>query len=371
MKRLIIFAVFFAMLLLLSSSCKKTDTVKIGLIMELSGRSSSLGIVARNAVQMAVDDYNGLHQDQTKSVELIIKDTKGDGSLVEGLLEDFEKQGVQIIIGPITSNTASEIIKSDYYKYNKMLFISPTVTSSAFSKIDDAFITLMDVNEKQGQLLAESALLDQMRKIAIVYEEDNKLYTAPIANSFQTGFVRGDGIITYNKHFKSSENAPFGEIAEDIVDSNPDGILICAGDVDAAQLSQYIYKLNSDLRIYSGLWAKTEDFIQKGSKAIEGAILIATYDEENSRGKTFKEAYIKRFGSGPTFSGFHSYDAAQLLLGAIDSGTVFEPSHMKKYLLEKSTFQSISGTIHIDKFGDCDRPYLLVEVIEGHYVKAD
>lgn len=356
-------------MVMIFASCKKPETIRIGLLMELSGRSSSLGIVGRNAVKIAIDDYNDSHKD--KKLELIVKDNKGDSTLVEGLLNEFDQENVKIIIGPLTSNLASAIFESNYYKNNEMLFISPTVSGSDFSGIDDSFLTLINVNEKQGQILAEKALKDDINKMAIVYEESNEIYTMPMTASFMTCFQSGGGTITCANHFVSSENAPFSQLAQEIVESNPEGVLISAGGVDAAQLSQFIHKLNPKLKIYSGLWAKTEEFIQNGSKTVEGALLVATYDESNVYVKEFMEHYKEQFGSYPNFAGIHSYDAVQLLLGAIDDGIPFDQEKIKAYLLEKHTFNSLSATMQINEFGDCDRPYLIVEVKEGNYLKVD
>lgn len=359
-----------AMMLIINTTCKKEETIKIGLLMDLSGRSSSIGTVGRNSVQLVFDAYNQQPKKNPKRVQLILKDCKGDPSLTNSLLDELEMEGVQVVIGPLTSNIAEAVMESKAYKEDRMLFISPTVSSSVFFGKEDNFITFIDANEAEGQFLAEQALKDGKSKIAIVYEEANKVYTLPVVSTFEKYFKEGGGEVLCKCHFTSSDSAPFEQIAKEIFSGSPDGVLISANDVDAASLCQYLHMLSPELDIYSGLWAKTNEFIQNGSKSVEGTLMIATYDEESTEVMAFIKRYSEAFGSTPSFSGAQSYDVAEILAQAIEEGTAFNSKSIKDYILEKNTFSSLSGTIHIDQYGDCDRPYIIVKVSEGNYKKV-
>ncbi len=368
-----VFLVLLSMFLILGSftGCKKNEVIKIGLLMDLSGRASSMGIDGRNAAEIAFESYNLELAKQNKKIELVIKDGSGDAAAIETILGEFQEEGVQVIIGPLTSSVASTVFENKAFINKELLFLSPTVSSSTFSDQDDHFITLIDVNEKQGQLLGEKATVDHIYKCAIVYEETNSIYTVPLVTAFREALLKGGGRITYDNQFISSEDAPFEKMAKDIVAGDPDGVLISAGDVDTASLCQYLYKLDPELKIYSGLWAKTGDFIQNGGKSVEGAILTSTFDTETPQIIDFAAQYSTKFGKDPSFSAIHNYAAAEILINAIEEGISFDSKHIKAYIVEKGSFDSITGRIHIDPFGDCEQEYLLVEITDGGYKKVE
>lgn len=336
--------------------------------MDLSGRSSSLGIMGRNAIQFAVEAYNETHK---QKIELVIKDTTGEAEKIDPLLKEFEKEKVNTVIGPITSQSTEAIFLTRVYKEQKIVFISPTVSSSDFSGIDDCFLTLFNTSEEQGKILAETALQNKTKKIAIVNDEANKSYCNPLISEFQKTIESAGSTLVYNNSFTSSEKAPFVEIAEEVVNSDADSVLIVAGALDSAQLCQHIHKLNQNIKIYAGTWTKTDEFIENAGKAAEGAYLLSSFDEEYQGIVSFKELYKAKFGVDPSFAAIHSYDAAQILLQVIDSNIELEPHEIKEYITNTHTFKSLAGETSLDEFGDCSNPFTIVQVENGKFVKVN
>ncbi|MBC7961208.1 MAG: ABC transporter substrate-binding protein, partial [Vallitaleaceae bacterium] len=273
-----------------------------------------------------------------------------------------------------TSNIAEAVTKTDYYQESKMIFISPTVSASVFFGKDDALLTMIDVNEKQGALLARKAIADGTLSMAIVYEETNSIYTEPLTTSFQEEFQQLGGEVVYTNHFATSKDAPFDKLAQEIVDSKAKGVLLAAGGMDASQLSQYLFKFGSHQQIFTGMWSRTEDFIKNGSMAVERAYSISTYDMKNlsPSGIGFVKDYLKQFGYEPVFSAFHSFDVTQLLIQKIidNQKLPLQPQSVKEAIINLDHFEGSLGVVSFDENGDCKPPYLVVQVMNGMYEKV-
>ena len=133
--RTIVFSILVMVLLLFATSCKDSNRVKVGLLTDITGRSSQIGIAGRNALEIAVDEYNkGNH---TYNIELIIKDDKGSRDDLKKVMKEFEQEDVHFIIGPYTSNIAIEIVSLNMNNNENMLILSPTVSTDTVINVDD------------------------------------------------------------------------------------------------------------------------------------------------------------------------------------------------------------------------------------------
>jgi ABC-type branched-subunit amino acid transport system substrate-binding protein len=72
-----------------------TDTVKVGLLLPLSGKTSDLGKQLLNAAQLALFSFPDHH------LELLPKDTKGDPTVALTQTQDLLNNGVELILGPL------------------------------------------------------------------------------------------------------------------------------------------------------------------------------------------------------------------------------------------------------------------------------
>ncbi|PKM93651.1 MAG: hypothetical protein CVU84_14900 [Firmicutes bacterium HGW-Firmicutes-1] len=356
--------------LFIGTGCTKPDVIKIGILGDITGRSSYLGVSNRNAVVQAVEEFNKSSEDF--QIQLSIKDDKGSSEETLKCIDEFISEGVKLVIGPLTSNVALVIKNLPSETASNILFVSPTVSGNFMYDIDDNFITLVDSSDKQGMMLAKGAIELGLKKIATIYEYNNKSYSEPVVKAFEDVFKSLGGEVVYAKHFNSSEKAPFNELANEIIASQANGVLIIAGGLDSSQLIQYLHKQKPDLPIYCGTWAKTTDFISNGGKAIEGTYFVGIMDEyaNNAEFKQFAENYRELYDFEPTFAAMCGYESAKILIEAIQRGDSVEPQVVKEEIIKNNTFKGLNLDLYIDENGDSERPYTMFQVQESKYIKV-
>ena len=84
---------------------QKTNTLRIGGLLSLTGGWASLGQTSQAAMELAADDVNA-YLEQIGSdlrVEIEIADTKLDPDLAAAALQDFAHDGVRVVVGPQSS----------------------------------------------------------------------------------------------------------------------------------------------------------------------------------------------------------------------------------------------------------------------------
>lgn len=365
----LIYILIFVLILFLTIGViwSNPKTIKVGLICDLTGRSSGIGISSRNAIEIAIDNYNEVSK--KNKIKLIVKDDKGLPQTVPQIIEDYHNEGVKLIIGPLISNIAFEILSNENIDKESFLFISPTITAKCLSKLDDNIITLISVNENQGLLLANEAINKGIEKAAIAFEYDNNCYSEPIAKTFEEILIREGKEITYLNHFKRLEKPSFKQLAKEIIASEAEAVLIVAGPIDSSQLVQHLYKSNPNIEVFTGIWAKTNDFITNGGKAVEGAYLAGINNDfkDVEEFNEFNKEYIKRYSLEPSFSAICSYEAINILFDTIKENKTADPQKIKEIIINKKTFNGLAENYNIDSYGDSDRPYVLFQVQNGEF----
>ena len=99
------------------------NTLKIGLLAPLSGDYKELGYSLLYSLQLALDEISD------KNVFIVPRDSGfNDNEKLNLAIKEIKKEGVNIIIGPISNNDFGEI-----KKYNDIIFISPSNISPEFS----------------------------------------------------------------------------------------------------------------------------------------------------------------------------------------------------------------------------------------------
>src|SRR5687768_12205513 len=86
------------------------DTVKVGLIAQLSGIAPGLGKNMTNGTKLAVEHINAAGGVNGKNIELIIIDNEGKPDKAVQALKDLKAQGAVAAVGPLASPDAIAVI---------------------------------------------------------------------------------------------------------------------------------------------------------------------------------------------------------------------------------------------------------------------
>jgi ABC-type iron transport system FetAB ATPase subunit len=118
---------------------------------------------------------------------LIIKDNKYNIEQAKKNYSELVNEGVIAVIGPATSTTAKALLPLINEK--KILTIAPTPTSTELAGLDDYMIRLRPTNKDDAEVLAKYVREKiNPKKIVIVYDTLNPIYTIDFAQNFMQNF---------------------------------------------------------------------------------------------------------------------------------------------------------------------------------------
>ncbi|WXR62915.1 ABC transporter substrate-binding protein [Peptostreptococcaceae bacterium AGR-M142] len=357
------------LLLFVFISCSKEE-INIGFSSTLSGTTSELGVESRNAILMYIDKLNEDGGINGRQVNLVIKDDKGTNDGARKVIKEFKQEGVDIIIGFTTSNRVEVI--NEAIEDEKMLFMSPTISTTLLSKKDDYFFRVMSDLTSQGTTLSELASEDRnIKAMAVIYDGKNAAYSNAIAETFKADFEKKGGEIVYK--YKIEEDIPMTNlISNSILDSHAKGILVIANSVDSAAIIQQIRKYDDESDIFIPGWAMTNDFINYGGKAVEGVYCSSVFEPESKtpRYLDFVKEYERIYHKKPSFSANFGYDSMIVLEDAISKkGTNIKA--IKEQIIKTRIFNGLQGEFILDEYGDAQGKVFKFQIKDSMYKKIE
>jgi len=149
MKSKFILLIFYILFLFNSNlfSNENNRTLKVGLLVPLSGPYSEIGNSLLYSLQLALEEIND------KNVVIVPRDSGfDDEKKLITAIEDIRSAGVKVVIGPATFEEFDKV-----KKYNDLIFISPSNIKSDFSNniisigvsLESQLIALTDFIKKQ------------------------------------------------------------------------------------------------------------------------------------------------------------------------------------------------------------------------------
>ncbi len=365
------FSIFIVLLFLTAfsvSGCLKKEPVLIGFVADLTGKQSELGVQERNGVQLAVEKANAAGGINGRPVELLIRDDLGSAEGARQAARELADAGVSAVIGHATSSQT--LAGLQVTAASQLVLISPTASSPDLSGRSEYFFRVYPTFHESAQAFA-SYISEQrkLRRIAVIYDSDNAAYSKTYRNVFSDKYISSGGTLVKEVEFSSSSQPDFTPLLTEMRRTNPDCILIIASDIDTALIAQRVRLLGWKTSLFTSAWAQTEALLQNGGLAVEDMELEQSYALESDAPlfAAFKQQYRERFGRMPSFGAAFSYEAAGILLKALQQNGGKRDA-LRQELLKIRDFQGLMTTFSFAENGDVIRPFYLSKIKGGRFI---
>jgi branched-chain amino acid transport system substrate-binding protein len=200
--------IVLAPLIVSCSSNDSSKTVKVGVLLPLTGGLQSNGLNSQAALELARDTLN---KNSDLKIELVIKDTTLDPNTALAKLEELHGEGINVVIGPYASSEVTAV--KDYADQNGIVIVSPLSTAGSLSVPDNIFRFIPD-DSKEGEAVAHVAADAGVKTIVPVTRDDagNKGLQIAVKRIFEAqGGTIAEGV-TYG-----TDEQDFDKVAADVL----------------------------------------------------------------------------------------------------------------------------------------------------------
>ena len=338
--------------------------VKIGHVGPLTGGIAHLGKDNENGARLAVEEANaaGIKIDG-KEVKFVFvaEDDQADpkvGTTVAQKLVDAKVAGV---VGHLNSGTS--IPASPIYSQAGIPVISGSATNPKLT--EQGFKTQFRVvgrDDQQGPAIASYLAANNKPKLVAVID-DATAYGEGIANEVEKT-LKAAGINVLPREKGTDKTTDWKAILTKLRGRNPDAVFYGGMDATGGPLLKQGRELGIKAVFSFGDGACTDEMAKLAGAAAEGLLCSQAGIPAQAADKKFLEAYKKRFNADPILYSPFTYDAANMLIEAMQKANSADPA---KYLpeLQKISFNGATGTISFDGKGDRKDAEMTIFTMKG------
>ncbi len=332
-------------------------TVKIALLLPLSGDGQALGSTLMDAAQLALyDSYVSLPPDQVKAkIVLIPKDTGSSPTIAAEVAKQALDQGAELIIGPLYSQSVSAVAPVAQARRVTVIALSNNRAVAGNGVFVYGFLP-----EEQVKRVADYAAGRQIMSYASITPNDP--YGVTVTEALQKAVTTRGGALAVDEHYaKTPSNmlAASERVSQQAATKPFKALFVAEGAEQAKMLVDDLQAKGLDRAQYqllgTGLW--DEDGVGKLPELRGGWFASASpaqYDK-------FERRFTAAYGYKPKRLGSLAYDAVTLAVEmAQASGRAdFSPSSFTR----STNLQGpANGTYRMREDGVTERSLAVMEV---------
>jgi branched-chain amino acid transport system substrate-binding protein len=341
--------------------------IKVGLSAPITGDWAEYGNDFKRSVEMVVEQVNKAGGIKGRMVEVVVSDSRGDPKeavlIAEKMVADPE---IIAAIGDFSSSCA--MAAASVFDKAGMTQLSPTASHMDFTKKGENMFRVVATQGFEGPFNARWAVKELgKKKIATIYINND---WGVDANKYFVEEAKKLGAeIVAEETFTPGEK-DFAAILSKLKRLEPELIYLPTFYADAAAILNQAKRMRFEPIIMANSSLFSEKTIELGGEAVEGILIPANYFSNDPRpaAQEFTKAYKAKYGSDPNQFAALAYDAAKLLMAALDKVGADDRAKVKDGLVSLTGFEGATGPISYAKSHDPEKQLVRITIKGGKWV---
>lgn len=356
------------------------ESYKIGVVLDISGNSSSLGVPERDTLQMLVDNLNAGGGINGHPVELIILDNKSDETEAVLAAKTLIERDVLAVLGCASSGPSMAMINT--IQKEKVPMISMAAASSIVEPVEERHWVFKTA---QSDIVTVSNIISYLKengltKVAFLYM--NNAYGDGGKKAFLATAQENNIEVVVEEKFEASDKDMTAQLTR--VKSSPaQATVVWAIPPSASILTKNYRDLGIDTPLIHSHGVGNQKFIDLAQGAADGVILpigkltvveqIPDSDPQKKVLQSYIDDYTKKYNTLPDSFGGYAWDAFHLVVKALEKAGP-DRSAIRDELENTREFVGVSGVFNMspqDHNGLDTESMVMVRIENGQWKLLD
>ena len=352
-----------------------SNSVKIGLLNEMTGGNATFGTSSANGAKMAFKEINAKGGVLGKQILAVIADNKSEPSESANAMTKLATQdNVVAVTGVFASSNA--IAASSVAEATKTPFLAvgatnPKVTVDEKSKkVKDYTFRVCFIDPFQGTVGANFVLNTLKLKKAAIMVDNSSDYSKGLAAFFKEAFTKGGGRILSEEAYLQKDQ-DFKAVLTKLKSLNADVVYVPGYYEEVGKIVKQAREMGITAPIIGGDgWDSPKLVELGGAPALNNTFFTNHYsvDDNSPASKAFVEAYKKEYGQNPDALAVLGYDAAKLLIDAIQRANSLDKAKIQAALASTKAYPAITGATTLNATHDAVKSAVIIEMKDGKQI---
>lgn len=362
--------------LLVGCGAKDSETIKVGVNLELTGPVSIYGIPERKAMELALEEINAAGGVLGKQLEFIFYDNEYDtAKAVENAIKFATQDNVVAMLGPATS--APSLAVGAIAKEYEMVNFTPSATALAVTmdgdKVNPWVFRASFIDPFQGLVLANFATNELAATKAVVMFSDSSDYSNGLAEAFDEKFTANGGTVVETATY-TDQDADFSAQLTSLSNLDFDVIFVADYAERGGLIVNQARAMGIDVPILGPDGFDTPDFndLAGGAANVNNVFFVNHFSVllDDPQVVAFIAAHEAKFGETPNALSALAYDAVYMLVEAIKVANSEKPADIRDALDDLGVFDGVTGDILMNEFNNPVKSAVVIELKDGAQFKA-
>ena len=341
------------------------DTIKIGVIIPLTGKISDIGEAEKNGIELAVNRINLNRGINNKKIELIYEDSQGKPDVA---VAAYQKLKTIDNIKYIVAAQSSVILSiGPLAEQDKIVLLTISSLSPKVSELGDYIFRHNLYPKDDAEFLAETICKLGYKEIGYLMEntESAKTYF-PV---FDTKF-KSLGCEIEIKEVYNTETLDFKTHLLKIKESEVEVIFTYSHAIETANMMKQAEELDLKLQWVSMFNLENKIVIETAGRLADGALFSSMYNVDGKSLKTrdFRDSFVLKYEEKPETFAALAYDDIFILADAMSRCNKLTSTCVKDEMYNVN-IEGVTGKIWFDEKGDSHKELFLKTVKNGQFVE--
>ena len=355
--------------------------IKLGVLIDLSGRFISFGKDIRESTALAAEEINKAGGVNGSKIELVVIDSAGDPEKAVVGYRELSDKGVFAVLGPISSGEA-EVAYAQASRLETPI-LTGTANKEGITEIGKgwAFRDTASNTDLYTVALPAWAKKYNVKTAVLVFDAQEPVSSAAaktaipaVAKTVGITIVNNDAPITFNRG-----QTDFTSVVQRIKGTPADGLIIMSGPAEAGLIARELARQGEARPIVGHPAQNSNTFYEQGGVQINKWVLPSIFDPDRNDPavKSYVAEMKQRDKEPPTVpEAANYYDIVKMVAkvlteAKIDGGTDVKRARadLKKGLSALKDYPGVGGKITFTATGDADKTVFLF-VVNGGKIEA-
>jgi branched-chain amino acid transport system substrate-binding protein len=333
-------------------SAAMSETMKVGVLLHLTGNLASFGQMQKNSILMAWEAVKKQHLPQGRSIELIFEDIPSDPQKARSAVENLltQKQIALLACGLASSPAWQAASVAQAFKTPILIHFAAAdiITEQGWEYV---FRLNPPLREYGNGLLSFLTEVADTKTAAILSAEG---FGGMESSQDLVEYCRKAGQEVVFKHFYPQDATDFRPILGRIKEKSPDVIYMASYLEDAVRIISQCKELDVNPLFFIGMGGgfTMPEFGRLAGEAANYLFSVSIWSPSvpYPGAKEYYDNYIRKYTSPPDYHGAESYAAAEVMVNALIRARSASHESVRE-ALAGTNMNTIMGQVKFDSYG--------------------
>jgi branched-chain amino acid transport system substrate-binding protein len=328
------------------------DTIKVGIVLPLTGDQAKFGEIEKQSFDLALGEINAAGGVKGKKLELIIEDDTGRPEVGRSVVEKLITKDKVVMLGGGYSSSVTYAV-AGVCQQNQMPFLVNTGSADNISTSGWDWIFRLNPPVSEYASSVESLLKDVIKPTSVAILHENSLFGTSGAKEFEKTCEAMQIKVLLKEGYESG-GIDYKPVLMKVKQLNPDIIYMVSYIMDASLLMKQAKELKLTPKMFIGGAAgfTLPEFQQNAGVASEKVISATLWHEvlPYPGAMDYYKKFVAKFGKPTEYHGAEAYAAAYVIADVLKRAKSFSPADIKQALSD-TNLMTVFGPVKFVSYG--------------------